>query len=288
MSSELPTNSQQSAAAGPTYTAPEVVEVWRRGGAAGREEALTEGTERLLDLAGVGPGSRVLDVAAGAGGQTLLAARRAGSGGSVLATDISAAMLEAATEAAREAGLANVETRVMDAEQLDIEDESFDAVISRNGLMLFPDPPTALAEMCRVARTGGRVAALVFSAEERNPYFGIPQGVARRIGDFPRPRPGTPWQFSLGDPRRLSDLFRAIGLRDVEVRRVPTVRRFASAAEALRNIQELSVHTRELMSRLTEAQRQAAWQQIEAELRRFEGPNGCVLPGESLIGVGTK
>jgi SAM-dependent methyltransferase len=191
------------------------------------------------------------------------------------------------TKTAREAGLATVETRVMDAQRLDLTSESFDAVICRNGLMLFPDQPKALAEMCRVICTGGRVAALVFSEEERNPQFGLPQRIARRMGDLPEPSPGTPWQFSLGDPGRLGDLFRAAGLRDVEVQRVAIVRRFASAAEALRSMHE-GLHTRELMSRLTEAQRDQAWQETERELRRFEGPNGCELPGESLIAVGTK
>jgi ubiquinone/menaquinone biosynthesis C-methylase UbiE len=287
MSSELPTNSQPSDAAEPTWTAVDTVDLWQR--AAGRrDEVYTQATEQLLDLARVGRESRVLDIAAGTGGQTLQAARRAGPRGRVLATDISAAMLEVTAEAAREAGFTTVETRVMDAQRLDLGDETFDAVICKNGLMLFPDPPQALAEMCRVARRGGYVAALVFAGEERNPYHGIPQSVARRIGSLPEPSPGTPWQFCLGDPQRLSNLFRAAGLRDVDVHRAPIRRRFASTAAALHSTQTESPHTRELMSRLTETQREQAWQETERELRRFEGPNGCELPGESLIAVGTK
>jgi SAM-dependent methyltransferase len=286
MSSELPMNGQPSAAAEPTWTAGEMVEVWQRTAAA-RDELLTQATERLLDLAGVSPGSRILDIAAGTGGQTLQASRRAGPSGYVLAADSSAAMLEVATKSAREAGLTNVETRVMDAHRLDLETESFDAVICRNGLMLFPNQPQALAEMCRVTRTGGRVAVLVHSEEERNPYFGLPQRIARRIGGLPEPPPGTPGMFSLGDPERLGNLFRAAALRNVEVHRAPTVRRFASAAEALRSMQEV-LPTRDVMSQFTETQREQTWQETEPELRRFEGPNGCELPGESLIAVGTK
>ena len=286
MSSELPMDRQPSAAAEPTWTAGETVEVWHRNAAA-RDAFLSEATELMLDLAWAHPGSRVLNVAAGTGGATLLAARRAGQSGNVLAVDSSAAMLEVVTQTAREAGLINVEARVMDAQHLDLESKSFDAVICRHGLMLFPDQPQALAEMCRVTRSGGKVAALVFSEEERHPQFCIPARIARRIGNLPQPAPGTPWQFSLGDPGRLSDLFRVAGLRDVEVHRVPNVRRFASVAEALRSMQA-GLHTGELMSRLTEAQREQAWQEIEREVRRFEGPNGCELPGESLVAVGTK
>lgn len=286
MSSEMSSNSQSNAVVEPTWTAGETAALWQRG-AAERDALLTQVTEQLLDLAGVGAGNRILDVAAGAGGQTLQAARRAGPGGYVLATDSSAAMLDAAAKAARETGLTNVETRVMDAQQLDLESESFDAVICRNGLMLFPDQPRALAEMCRVTRPDGRVAAYVFASEERNPYFGLAQRIARRIGGLPQPGAGIPWQFSLGDPQHLGDLFCAAGLRAVEVHQTYTVRRFGSAGEALRSIQE-GLHTRELMARLTEAQREQAWQETESELRRFEGPDGCELPGESLIAVGTK
>src|SRR4051812_18350784 len=100
MSSEMPSNSQSNAAVEPAWTAGETAAWWQRG-AAERVALLTEGTEQLLDLAKVGAGSRVLDVAAGAGGQTLQAARRAGPRGAVLATDSSAAMLDAAAQAAR-------------------------------------------------------------------------------------------------------------------------------------------------------------------------------------------
>jgi len=95
------------------------------------EDWLGEATELMLDLAGVRPGSRVLDIAAGAGGQTLAAARRAGPEGAVLATDISPAILEFAAAEARRAGLGNVTTSEQDAERLNVHPRSFDAAISR-------------------------------------------------------------------------------------------------------------------------------------------------------------
>ena len=129
---------------GGTYGSVPASEGWRRSAAA-RAQFLTPVTERMLDLAGIVLGDRVLDVAAGTGEQTLLAARRVGANGSVLATDIASRMLAGAAEAAQLAGLGNVETRVLDARSLDFESASFDAAVSRLALMLIPERSKALA-----------------------------------------------------------------------------------------------------------------------------------------------
>src|SRR4026209_1517082 len=127
---------------------------WKRGEAA-RGRALDPLTELMLDLAGVTVGSQVLDLGAGTGDQTMLAARRAGPGGMVLATDISASMLALTQRAARDADLANVQTRVMDAQRLELEADSFDAGMARFSLQFVPDVPRALAEVRRVLKPGG-------------------------------------------------------------------------------------------------------------------------------------
>jgi ubiquinone/menaquinone biosynthesis C-methylase UbiE len=111
----------------------------RNCGRARRVQIHGPATQMMLDLAEIRTGNRVLDVAAGTGDQTIMTAQRVGPTGHVLATDISASMLKLAADAAREAGLTNVETRVMDAESIDLEAGSFDAVICQLGLMLFPD-----------------------------------------------------------------------------------------------------------------------------------------------------
>jgi SAM-dependent methyltransferase len=242
----------------------------------------------MLEVASVQPGSRVLDVAAGTGDQTLMAARRVGPTGNVLATDDSASMLKIAAEAARNEGLANVETRVMNAENLALDADSFDAVISRIALMLFPNPAKALAEMRRVVKPGGRVAVIVFSAIEKNPYHGIPFGIVRRLGNIPPPAPGEPWMYALGDPRALEDLFKRARFPNVSVHALAIQRRFHSAADAIQTMKNSAVDLRELMNRLNEADRELAWAEIEQQLRQFEGPNGFEAPGEVLIGVGTK
>ena len=272
---------------GDKYRLGEVVDRWSRGQAL-RQQAYGAASEKMLDLANVQVGSRVLDVAAGTGEQTLMAARRVGQSGYVLAADISANMLSLAAEAASKAGFTNVDTRVMDAETLDIDPDSFDAVICRNALMLFANPAKALTEMRRVVKPGSKVAVIVFSGEERNPHHGIPFAIIRRLGNIPPPAPGEPWMYALGEPGALKDVYTRAGFLNVSVHAVPIQRRLPSAAETIRSMRNSASEVSELMRRLNDAERELAWVEIEQQLRRFEGPNGFEAPGEVLIGVGTK
>jgi ubiquinone/menaquinone biosynthesis C-methylase UbiE len=242
---------------------------WWSAGQAARQQVLGAATEMMLEMARVQPGSRVLDVAAGTGDQTLIAARRVGPMGYVLAADISASMLNVAAEAARKEGLTNVETRVVVAANLALDADSFDAVICRIALMLFRNPAKALSEMRRVIKPGGKVAVIVFSALEKNPYHGIPLGIIRRLGNIPLPAPGEPWMFALGDSGALEDLYKQAGFLNVSVQALPTQRRFPSAADAIRTMRNNTGDLRELMSRLNEKDRELAWAEIEQQLSRF-------------------
>ena len=261
---------------------------WWSAGQAARQQIFGAATEMMLDLAGVQPGSRVLDVAAGTGESTLMAARRVGPTGHVLATDVSASMLNVAAEAARKEGLTKVETRLMNGENLTLGADSFDAVISRNALMLFPNPTKALTEMRRVVKPEGKVVVMVLSALEKNPYHGIVFGIVQRLGSIPPPAPGEPWMYGLGEPRALEDIYKGAGFLNVSVHAVPIQRRFASTAEAIGKMKNSAGDLRELMNRLNDADRELAWVEIEEQLRRLEGPHGLEVSGEVLIGVGTK
>ena len=257
----------------------ERAERWMRDQAQ-RSEVYGTATEKMLELAEIRTADRVLDVAAGAGDQTLLAARLVGPSGYVLATDISSDMLSIAAEMVRGAGLTNVDTRVMDGENVDLDADSFDAVICRLGLMLFNDPAKALRSMRRVVKPGGKVAVLLFSAVEKNPYEGIPRTVAHRRGRH------MPRVFVLGEQRLVEDAFRNGGFSKVSVHTVATHRRFSSSTEAVKALQD-DFHG-SAITQLPNSEHEDAWRDVEQQLRGFEGPNGCDLPGELLIGVGTK
>lgn len=238
------------------------------------ERWLGEATTLTLDLARV-DGARVLDLAAGAGGQTVAAARRAAS---VLATDISAEILEFVPR------LPNVATRAMDGEQLDVEPGSFDAAISRLGLMYMPDKAAALTEVRKALRAGGRYAAVVFAEPDRNGFFSIPIGIIRRRAELPPPAPGMPGPFSC---TTIGEQLEAAGFRDVEVHRVPAPLVMESAAECTRLERESFGALHQMLSGLAEDEREETWAEIESALREFEGPDGFVGPCELLVGAAT-
>ncbi len=249
---------------------------------------LGESTRVMLDLAKIGPGDRVLDLAAGAGEPAMTIAERVGPAGYVLATDISSNILAYAARTAADRGLTNLETQVMDGEHLDLPDESFDVVTSRVGLIYFPNQQGALAETRRVLKPGGRVAAIVYTTPERNRFFSIPVGIIRRRANLPPPAPGQPGPFSLGGDGVLAAAFERAGFKDVRTAVVPSPLRMASAAECVRFERESFGALHQMLSGLPELEQQAAWDEIERELAQFEGPDGFAGPCEMIVGVGTK
>ena len=266
------------------WVSDEATAAWQRTEAV-RREALGAVTEAMLDLAGVGPGARVLDVAAGGGGQTLVAARSVGPTGSVVAVDISAAMLESAREAVQRAGLTNVVTHPVDVASLDLEPSSFDAAICRYALMLFPQVPQALAEIRRMLKPGGRFAALVFAAPERNPMFALPAGIIRRRGRLPLPGVGEPEEFALSGPGLLQGALEAAGFREVMVRAIPIAYECESLLDVMTFQRDL-IYVGNLMAQLPAPDCDAAWREIEQAWGDFAGPAGFYIPGEALLGGG--
>ena len=199
----------------------------------------------------------------------------------------SESILAFAEQTAREAGLANVTTRVMDGEGLDVPDGSFDAVISRVGFIYFPDQHAAFVGMRRALKPGGRLAGIVYSTPQANPFFSIPVSIIRRRAQLPPPAPGQPGPFSLGSPGVIEAAYMQAGFADIEVRHFSAPLRMQSAAEYVRFARESFGALHQMLAGLTEPEREDAWSEIESEISQFESPNGFEGPCELIIAAGT-
>jgi ubiquinone/menaquinone biosynthesis C-methylase UbiE len=247
-------------------------------------------TEVMLEMARIAPGSRVLDVGGGAGEPALSATELVGATGYVLSTDISANLVRLASQNARDRGLKkrNFEARVMDGENLNLPGASFDAVLSRLGLIFFPNRQQALLEIRRVLQPGGRVVLASFTTPRANPFFAIPIETIRRRARLQAPQPGGPGPFSLGSSEVVEGEYRRAGFREVQTRLISAPLRLASANECLRFEQECFGALHQMLEGLSDAERAAAWDEIGSKLQQFGAPGGFESPCELLIGAATK
>jgi len=253
-----------------------------------RGEGSPAATEMLLDLAAIQEGDRVLEIAAGTGDLAVMTARRVGPNGYVLATDISASMVSLMADAAREAGVTNIEPLVMDADNLELAEASFNAALCRSVLMNFPNLVKTLAGVYPALKQSGKFVVTVFSTAEKNPYHALPLVIASRLARIPFSPAAEPGMFALSGERALEDCYTKAGFRDVSVRSISIERQFPSTAEAIKGMKESFPRLQALLKKLNDTEREIAWSEIEQQLSRFEGPNGFRAPGEWLIGVGTK
>jgi ubiquinone/menaquinone biosynthesis C-methylase UbiE len=249
---------------------------------------LSAATDTLIDMADVRPGMRILDLACGAGSQTIPAAKRVGPHGRVVASDISAAMLHHVRRNAAAAGVQNIETLECAADDLDATQPPFDAAICRLGLMLFPSSRAALEAVQRVLRPGARFAALVFTTPLNNPFMAQPMTVLlRRAGKSP-PAPGQPGIFALGGERILENLMKDSGLAEVETRTVRASLDLPSASDALQMMQEAFGAYRGVVADLSDADRSMAWDDVRECLKQYESGGRFTANFEFLIGSGAK
>lgn len=241
-------------------------------------------TDAMLNMAGVALGQRVLDVAAGAGDQTLDIAQRVGPRGFVLATDISPAILELAKANAAAAGYGNVQVRVADAERLGLEEASFDAAVCRLGLMFLPDPLQGLREIRRALKPGATACVMVFSRPEANPCVATLMSTALKHAGLP---PRDPYQpgglLSLGKPGVIDELFRAAGFKDVATTRIAAPFRLPSVRDYLHFVRTSASPIQQILARLDTAARQAAWAEMDERLRIFQAGAGWEGPNELLL-----
>ncbi len=173
-------------------------------------------TERMIALAGIASGMRVLDLASGNGEPGLPIAHVVGAAGSILLTDQSPEQLDFAREKAAAQGLANVEFMVADAEEIEVDEGAFDAVTCRCGLMFLPEPVRCVRNAYRLLRPGGRFVAAVWGPPPLNPFYTLPFSVLMKYSDAKPPDVGTlPGIFAFAERSRLVALLAEGGFRDV-------------------------------------------------------------------------
>jgi ubiquinone/menaquinone biosynthesis C-methylase UbiE len=220
------------------------------------------------------PGQTVLDLAAGPGDLGFRVAERIGDGGRVLCTDFSSEMVAVARRLGDGRGLSNVEYRVLDAERMDLADDSVDAVVCRWGYMLMADPAAALAESRRVLRDGAPLAFAVWGPPERNQWASLPAMTLVQRGHMPPPEPGAPGIFALADPERIRTLVTGAGFAEPELEEIAFDFTYADFDDVWDVLIRLAGPLAAAIEGLDEGERQATRDAIEEAVAPFRGEDG--------------
>jgi SAM-dependent methyltransferase len=246
-------------------------------------------TDAMLEMAGIREGQTVLDVAAGAGDQTLDLAARVGVQGAVVATDISAGILAYALGNAIRAGHHNVRIHEADAEDLNLGDAMFDAAVCRLGLMFLPDPLKGISQIHRVLKPGARFCSIVFAGPDMNPCLRILMSTALRHAGVPPRDPFQPGGLvSLGKPGLMDDLFQRAGFRAVATTRMEAPFRMPTTEHYLAFIRESAGPILQILAPLDDAARTAAWADIAAQLDVYQTDTGWIGPNALLLTTGQR
>ena len=185
------------------------------------EKSAQKVSDRLIELAEIKPGQRVLDIATGIGEPAITAARIVGKMGQVTATDISAKMLSLARQRAISLGMQEViEFKEGDIETIDLTPSSFDAVLCRWGLMFLPDLNAGLFNIYRSLIEGGHFASAVWASPGRDTLSATTMNIVIKETNSKPPAPGTPGPFSLSDENNLKNSFITSGFKDLTTERM--------------------------------------------------------------------
>lgn len=247
-------------------------------------------TERMIALAGIQKGSRVLDIACGAGEPALTVAEKVGPKGSVLATDFVEEMVGYARSKAQARSLSNVEFRCVDGEVLDVPNGSFDAVTMRWGLMFMPDPVSCMRCANAALKPGGKAVVTTWTEAANNPFVTVPLGVLKRHMEIPDPPPGAPGIFALASPDRLRAIFADAGFHDVIIEQVKLgMADFDTGAEYDEFIRGIAGPVTSLYAQLPPAKQAIVKQEIARDAEaRSSRPGRVYLEGVTHVVVGTR
>jgi SAM-dependent methyltransferase len=244
-------------------------------------------SDRMVEMAGIGAGDRVLDVAAGYGEPSLTAARTVGPEGSVVATDISAGMLGFGRERAAAAGVENIEFIESDAATLELPEQSFDAALSRWGIIFEPDGEGAAARVRGFLKPGGRMAISSWGPPDQVPMLAVPMMTAmKRLGISPPP-PGTPGPLSRPTPEAIAGLLEGGGFSDVEVEELEVNMDWESPEDFTRFIREIAPPVSNLITPHPEEVQAETWDAITEAAREYADDGAVRMTNLVLIAAGS-
>ena len=239
----------------------------------------------LVEKAAPEPGETFLDIAAGTGVLTLRVAERVGDGGRVISTDFAPEMVDVARRQGERAGAGNVEYRVLDAERMELDDDSVDGVVCRFGYMLMADPAAALKESRRVLREGGRLAFAVWMTPDRNPWAALPGMTLVQRGHIPPPEPGAPGIFAMGEADRVRELVTGAGFGEPELEEVAFEFHYADFDDLWDSLVRLAGPLARVILELPEDERQATRAAIEENVAEYRREDGSYIAPAAVWGV---
>lgn len=233
---------------------------------------------RLVADARLRPGMRVLDLGSGTGYPALLGAQTVGPSGSVTGIDLADQMLDVARRKASSLKLANVTFRTGDVTTLPFDANSFDAATSRFCLMFLPDIPKAAAEIARVLKPGGWLAAAVWSAPDKNPSIGLSMEAIKKVVELPPPDPTAPGIFRLAKPGDLAGLLQQAGLTDLAEQEFLAEWAYGSAEEYYASLTDIAAPIQNLMAKLSAEQTQDVKCRILDAASRYRRGDRIIFP----------
>jgi ubiquinone/menaquinone biosynthesis C-methylase UbiE len=254
-----------------------------------RREWMMEVTGRvnswLAEKADPQPGQTILDIAAGTGDLGFHVAERVGQEGRVISTDFAPEMVDVARRFGEARGLTNVEYRVLDAESMDLDEDSVDGAVCRWGYMLMADPAAALKETRRVLRDGGPLAFAVWRTPDRNPWAAVPGMTLVQRGHMPAPEPGAPGIFALGEPDRIRELVTAAGFGEPKLEEIAFDFRYADFDDLWDALVRIAGPLARVVKALPDDERQATRAAIEENVAPYRDAEGSYTAPAATWGV---
>ncbi len=234
------------------------------------------------------PGHTVLELAAGPGDTGMLAAELITPAGTLICSDAAESMLDVARARAQELGLDNIDFRALNAEWIDLDAASVDAVLCRWGYMLLADPAAALGETRRVLRPGGRLALAAWDAAARNLWAAVGAEEMQRVAGGPDSDPGQPGMFAFAPPVRIEELVEGAGFTEVQVDAVDFEFAYADLDEWWEDRIALSVPFADALGRLDPGRRDRVRAAIDDRLAPFTRSDGSLrMPARALVAAAT-